>query len=42
VGTLRNFEKSDVKLNLKEDAKPFHAKAFPVPTNHHDSLKHEI
>jgi hypothetical protein len=30
--TLGNFETSDVKLNLKEDAKPYHAKAFPVTT----------
>jgi hypothetical protein len=29
--TLGNFETSEVKLNLKEDAKPYHAKAFPVP-----------
>jgi hypothetical protein len=41
-GTLRNFETSDVKFNLKEDAKPYHAKAFPVPKIHHDTLKHEI
>jgi hypothetical protein len=32
----------EVKLNLKEDAKPYHAKALPVPKNHHDTLKHEI
>jgi hypothetical protein len=41
-GTLRNFEASPVKLCLKEDAKPYHAKAFPVPKIHHDTLKHEI
>jgi hypothetical protein len=41
-GTLGNFETSDVKLNLKEDAKPYHAKAFPVPNIRHDTLKHEI
>jgi hypothetical protein len=41
-GTLGNFETSEVKLNLKEDAKPYHAEAFPVPKNHHDTLKHEI
>jgi hypothetical protein len=40
-GTEGNFEKSDVKLNLKEDAKPYHAKAFTVPKNPHDTLKHE-
>jgi hypothetical protein len=41
-GTLGNFETSEVKLKLKEDAEPYHAKAFPVPKNHHDTLKHEI
>jgi hypothetical protein len=41
-GTLGNFETSDDKLNLKEDVKPYHAKYFPVPKNHHDTLKHEI
>jgi hypothetical protein len=41
-GTSGNFETSDVKLNLKEDSKPYHAKAFPVPKNHHDTLKHGI
>jgi hypothetical protein len=40
--TLRKFEKSDVKFDLKDDAKPYHAKEFPVPKNHHDTLKHEI
>jgi hypothetical protein len=41
-GTLGDFETSEVKFNLKEDAKPYHAKAFPVPKIHHDTLKHEI
>jgi hypothetical protein len=42
-GTLGNFETSKVKLCLKEYAKPYHAKALPVPKNHHDTtLKHEI
>jgi hypothetical protein len=41
-GTLGNFETSEVKFDLKDDAKPYHAKAFPVPKNHHDTLKHEI
>jgi hypothetical protein len=41
-GTLGNFETSDVKLNLKEDTYPYHAKAFPVPKIHHNTLKHEI
>jgi hypothetical protein len=39
-GTLGNIETSEVKLKLNEDAKPYHAKAFPVPKNHHDTLKH--
>jgi hypothetical protein len=33
---------SDVKFNLKEDAKPYHAKAFLVPKFHHNTLTHEI
>jgi hypothetical protein len=41
-GTLGNFETSEVKLNLKEDSKPYHAKDFPVPKIHHHTLKHEI
>jgi hypothetical protein len=40
-GTLGNFETYHVKLNLKEDAKPYHAKPFTVPKNHHDTLEHE-
>jgi hypothetical protein len=42
VGALGNFETSEVKLNLKEDAKPYHAKAFTVPAIYHDTLKNEI
>jgi hypothetical protein len=41
-GTLGNFETSKVTLNLKEDADPHHAKSFPVPKIHRDTLKHEI
>jgi uncharacterized DUF497 family protein len=41
-GTLGKFETSEVKLNLKEDANPYDAKAFPVQKNHHDTFKHEI
>jgi hypothetical protein len=29
-GTLGNFETSKLKLNSKEDAKPYHAKAFSL------------
>jgi hypothetical protein len=41
-GTLGYFETSEVKFDLKENARPYHAKAFPVPKIHHDTLKHEI
>jgi hypothetical protein len=41
-GTLGNFETSDIKLDLKENAKPFHGKSFPAPRIHHDTLKAEI
>jgi hypothetical protein len=37
-GTLGNFETSEVKVDLKDDAKPYHAKAFTVP----NTLKHQI
>jgi hypothetical protein len=38
-GTLGNFETYEVSLTLNEDDKPYHAKAFPVPQIHHDTLK---
>jgi hypothetical protein len=41
-GTLGNFETSDVKFNLKEDAEPYNANAFHVPKIHHNNFKHEI
>jgi hypothetical protein len=41
-GTLRNFETSDVRFNLKDYAKPYHGKCFHVPKIHHDTLKHGI
>jgi hypothetical protein len=37
-GTLQHIEASELKLNLKEDAKPYHAKAFTVPKIQHDTL----
>jgi hypothetical protein len=40
-GTLAKFETSDVKLNLKEDANPYNAKAFPVSKIHHHTFKHK-
>jgi hypothetical protein len=39
-GTLGDFETSEVKFDLKDNAKPYHAKAFTVPKIHHDALKH--
>jgi hypothetical protein len=41
-GTLGDWETSPIKLDLKDDAKPYHGKAFPVPKIHHDTLKTEI
>jgi hypothetical protein len=37
-----DFETSEVKFDPKENAKPYHAKAFTVPKMHHDTLKHAI
>jgi hypothetical protein len=41
-GILGDFEIPEVKFDLKENANAYHAKAFPVPKIHHDTLKHEI
>ena len=41
-GSLGDFETSPVHLDLKEGAKPYHGKAFPVPHIHKETLKREI
>ena len=41
-GTLGNWKTTPVHFELKEDAKPFHGRAFPVPRIHRETLKKEI
>ena len=38
-GTLGNYTDSNCNIELKEDAKPYHAKPFPIPKIHHLTLK---
>jgi hypothetical protein len=41
-GTLGKWTHDDYHLELKEGAKPHHARAFPVPRVHYDTLKKEV
>ena len=41
-GTLGEFNTEPVSLELKEGAKPYHGKAFPVPHIHLETLRKEV
>ena len=41
-GTLSKWTGSPVELKLKRDAEPYHARAFPVPRVHLQTLKMEV
>ena len=41
-GTLGKYSGSDYTIELKEDAKPYHAKPFPIPKIHEPTLKKEV
>ena len=41
-GTLGKWKGTEVDLELKEDAKPYHAKAYPVPRVHKDTVYNEV
>ena len=41
-GTLGTWNDVEVDLELKEDAKPHHARAYPIPKCHIDTLKLEV
>ena len=41
-GTLGKYTGSDYTIELKEDAKPYHAKPFPIPNIHELTLKKEV
>ena len=42
IGTLGKYTGSDYTIELKEDAKPYHAKPFPIPKIHELTLKKEV
>ena len=41
-GTLGKYTGSDYTIELKEDAKPYHAKPFPIPIINELTLKKEV
>ena len=41
-GTLGKWNQPDYSLKLKENIKPYHAKAFPIPRIHLETLKTEV
>ena len=41
-GTLGTWNEEPYKLELKEGSKPYHARAFPIPRIHLDTLKVEV
>ena len=41
-GSLGTWNGTEVNLELKEDARPYHAKAYPVPKCHEATLKAEV
>ena len=41
-GTLGKWNGTKVSLDLVNGAQPYHAKAFPIPKIHMDTLKMEV
>jgi transposase InsO family protein len=41
-GTLGNYTGSDYKIELKDNVKPYHARPFPIPRIHEETLKKEV
>ncbi len=41
-GTLGTWKGTEYNIELKDDVKPYHAKAFPVPRIHYEVLKSEV
>ena len=41
-GTLGKYTGSDYTIELKEDAKPYHVKPFPIPKIHELTIKKEL
>ena len=41
-GTLGTWKDTEVELELIDDAKPYHARPYPIPKCHLDTLKMEV
>lgn len=41
-GTLGKWKGDPLDIELKKDAEPYHARAFPIPKVHTETLKHEV
>ena len=41
-GTLGNYTGSNYKIELREGVKPYHAKPFPIPKVHEETLRKEV
>ena len=41
-GTLGNYTGTECKIEFLEGAQPYHAKPFPIPKVHKETLKTEI
>ena len=41
-GTLGNYTGAEHKIELLEGAHPYHAKPFPIPKEHEETLKTEV
>ena len=41
-GTLGTYTGSDYKIELQEGVKPYHAKPFPIPRIHEETLRKEV
>ena len=41
-GTLGNYTGSEYKIELQEGVKPYHAKPFPIPRIHEETLRKEV
>ena len=41
-GNLGKYTGSNYTIELKEDAKPYHTKSFPIPNIHKLTLKKEV
>jgi hypothetical protein len=41
-GRLGHWQGDEYDINLQEGAKPYHAKAFPIPYVHLETLRAEV